>query len=54
MEQQEIDWIRAGANLIIHSADIIAFSQTIRAEVNRIKQAVGDAGTQSSGDDINI
>ena len=54
MEQQEIEWIRSGANLIIHSADIIAFSQTIRTEVNRIKQAVGDAGTQRNGDDINI
>ena len=54
MEQQEIGWIRAGANLIIHSADIIAFSQTIRTEIDRIKQAVGDSGIQRASNEINI
>lgn len=54
MERQEIDWIRAGANLIIHSGDIIAFSQTIRTEIARIKQAVGDAGVKRAGNEINI
>jgi 4-hydroxy-2-oxoheptanedioate aldolase len=54
MEQQEMDWIRAGINLIIHKADIIAFSQTIRAEVDRIKQTVGDSGIQVDGDEINL
>jgi len=54
MEKQEINWIRAGANLIIHSADIIAFSHTLRIEIDRIKQAVGDAGIQRTGDEINI
>ena len=43
MDRQEIDWILAGANLIIHSADIIAFATTIRSEISQLKEAVGDA-----------
>jgi 4-hydroxy-2-oxoheptanedioate aldolase len=54
MEEQEIDWIQAGVNLIIHSADIIAFSQTIRTEIDHIKQAVGDAEIQQRNDALNI
>lgn len=40
--EQEIRWVQAGANLIIHSADAIAFRDTLRKEIDHIKSALGD------------
>jgi 2-keto-3-deoxy-L-rhamnonate aldolase RhmA len=40
--EQEIRWAQAGANLIIHSADAIAFSNTMRKELEHIKAALGE------------
>ncbi len=40
--EQEIRWAQAGANLIVHSADAIAFSNTMRKELEHIKDALGD------------
>ena len=54
MERLEIDWIRAGANLIIHSADIIAFATTIRSEISRLKKAVGDSERPQTSTTMNI
>ena len=39
---QEIAWVRMGANLVTHSVDVIAFRKTMRAEIELIKKAVGD------------
>jgi 2-keto-3-deoxy-L-rhamnonate aldolase RhmA len=54
MQRQEIAWIRAGANLIIHSADIIAFSKTIQSEISHLKEVIGDSELPQPGDEINI
>jgi 2-keto-3-deoxy-L-rhamnonate aldolase RhmA len=54
MRRQEIDWIRAGANLIIHSADIIAFTKTIQTEISHLKQVVGDFELPRASSEINI
>lgn len=40
--EQEIRWVQAGANLIIHSADAIAFRDTLRKEIDHIKSVLGD------------
>ena len=40
--EQEIRWAQAGANLIIHSADTIAFGNTMRKELKFLKAALGD------------
>lgn len=40
--EQEIRWIRAGANMILHSADAIAFRDTMRRELDHIKQALNE------------
>jgi len=40
---QEIDWCRAGANLIMHSADIHVVRQQLGREFDQIRQALGDA-----------
>lgn len=54
MRRQEVDWIRVGANLIIHSADLIAFSKTIQAEISHLKEAVGDSELPRASSEINI
>ncbi len=40
--EQEIRWAQAGANLIVHSADAIAFGNTMRKEIEHIKAALGE------------
>ena len=49
----EVAWIKKGANLIIHSADAIAFQQAIQYEINHIKHLLGEEKT-SSGENLNI
>lgn len=40
--EQEIEWVQAGANLIIHSGDISIFAQTLRKDLSKMRQALGD------------
>ena len=40
---QEIEWARtAGANLIMHSADLTLFSQALKADIAQIRSALGE------------
>lgn len=52
--EQEIRWGQAGANLIIHGADAIAFRDTMRRELDRIKSALGDGRPEEERGIINI
>ena len=49
--EQEIQWINAGLNFIMHSADIIEFAKGIRRDIDIIRRAVG---IQKKGDDKRI
>ena len=40
--EQEIAWAKRGANLILHSADIIAFRFSMRADLARLRRELGD------------
>lgn len=40
--EQEIAWSRQDANLILHSADLIAVKETLAKEFKTIKEALGD------------
>lgn len=51
---QEIIWAQKGANLILHSADIISFTQGIKRDLNQIKQTLGDVSIPSKESTINI
>jgi len=42
--RHEIEWIRAGANLIMHSSDISAFNRALTAEFKMIREATNDIG----------
>lgn len=39
----DIAWIRYGVNLIVHSADFVAFSKTMAAEITQLKGMIGDS-----------
>jgi len=40
--EQEIQWCRAGANLIMHSADLHVVRQQMGQEFDRLREALGD------------
>ena len=39
---QEIEWAKAGGNLIVHSSDGRAFQQQLSRELQSIREALGD------------
>lgn len=40
--EAEIEWAKAGANLIIHSGDITTFARTLRNDLARMREALGE------------
>ena len=46
--EQEIEWARCGANLFLHSADVMLFTSALRSDLNRARRALGDE-VNSSG-----
>jgi len=43
--EREVDWIRAGMNLVVHSTDLRSAGLALAADIERIRAAVGDATT---------
>lgn len=43
-QHQEIAWVKAGANLVMHSSDISAFNRALTAEFKEIRAALSDEG----------
>lgn len=41
--EQQLAWVAAGANLVIHSGDITLFARAIREDLNRYREALGKA-----------
>lgn len=41
---QEIEWVKAGANLVMHSSDISAFNRALTQEFKAIREALQDEG----------
>ena len=39
---QEIEWARAGANLFLHSADVLLFTKALRKDLQEARKALGD------------
>jgi 2-keto-3-deoxy-L-rhamnonate aldolase RhmA len=38
--EQEITWAKAGGNLVMHASDLAAFSRTLKAEIDHLRQAL--------------
>jgi 4-hydroxy-2-oxoheptanedioate aldolase len=47
--QQEVEWGKLGANLIMHSGDITLFSQKLREDLRRFREAFGDEASAAGG-----
>lgn len=47
--QQEIDWLRSGMNLLIHSGDITLFAKHLKSELNTIRAGVAPKGHPLKG-----
>ncbi len=53
--QRQIDWIREGVNMVIHSSDMALFSQRLREDIRKIKSSVGEANDPTgTGDSVTI
>lgn len=48
--EKQVEFLDAGANMIIHSADISLFARYLREDLRRIKDAIGDDDTSRDGD----
>ena len=48
--EKQLEFLDAGANMIIHSADISLFGKHLRSELRHIKESVGDKDRSRSGD----
>ena len=46
--QRQIDWIKEGVNIIVHSSDMALFSQRLREDILKIRTASGDQKEPSS------
>jgi len=40
--EDELRWVKAGANLIVHAGDIALFADTLRADLKRFREVCGD------------
>jgi len=49
--QRQIDWMKEGVNIIIHSSDKALFSKQLKADINEIQSAVEDQKESSRSDD---
>lgn len=46
--EDELRWVRSGANLIVHSGDIALFADTLRADLQRFRRECGEASPELS------
>jgi 2-keto-3-deoxy-L-rhamnonate aldolase RhmA len=49
---RQIQWMKEGANIVMHSSDMFLFSQKLNEDILKIKNAVGDQLVQN--DDANL
>ncbi|MCC5936127.1 MAG: aldolase [Lunatimonas sp.] len=47
--ERQIQWVKRGVDLIIHSSDFALFYQRLQADVQYLKQHSGDTATDGSG-----
>ena len=52
--EQEIRWAKMGANLIVHSIDVVAFRNTMRQDLDAIKAALSEEADGGKLKDIHI
>lgn len=48
--EQEIEWARHGANLFLHSADVLLFASALRRDISQARRELGDDDAPSPQD----
>lgn len=48
--EHEIRWARLGANLIMHSSDTTLYARALRADIERLRAALGEEPSAARGD----
>ncbi len=51
--QRQIDWMKEGVNIVIHSSDMALFSQRLNEDMQKIRSVSGD-DTSTSNDTVTI
>ncbi|PHN05413.1 HpcH/HpaI aldolase family protein [Flavilitoribacter nigricans] len=49
--QRQIDWVKEGVNIVIHSSDMSLFKQRLLTDIGAIRAASGDGGNGSQSND---
>jgi len=49
--QRQIDWIKEGVNIVIHSSDMALFSKQLKSDIEIIQKAAGDNDKPSSNNE---
>ena len=49
--QRQIDWMKEGVNIVVHSSDIALFSQKLKADLDIIKSASNDQNLIADSDE---
>ncbi len=52
--ERQIQWMKEGVNIILHSSDMFLFSQKLKEDMSLIKNAVGEKMTQGDSSDLAI
>ena len=52
--QRQIDWIKAGANMVTHSSDMSLFRQRLQDDMQIIRTAAGDHPTETNANDQDL
>lgn len=52
--ERQVQWIKEGADIIVHSSDIALFSQKLNGDIAVIKKAVGDGGISEGAGDVPV
>lgn len=51
---RQIRYMKEGANIVLHSTDVVLFSQKLREDIARIKDAAGELSISAEGEDLVI
>jgi len=51
---RQIKWMKEGANIVMHSSDMLLFNQKLKEDLNKIKKATGDDTITSVDSDMAI
>ncbi len=49
---KEVEWSKAGGNLIMHSADVTLFQKQLKADMNELRTKLGDDRGTGTGDSV--